>query len=208
MLGLYPVTLIIIAATCLVSIAAFSNHDLYGKMLFDPYLINNRKQWYRFFSHTLVHADVVHLGFNMLALYSIGQVVEAAVYPDLFGNKAMLYYVLLYVGGALFSSLWSYGKHKDNPHYAAVGASGAVSAVIFAFIIYAPWAQLSFFFIPMYAWVFGLLYMVASWYMGRRNIGNIGHDAHFWGAAFGFCFTLALEPSLFSSFIGKIIERF
>lgn len=201
-----PITLIIIAITCLVSIGAFSNRDTFNKLVFDPYLIDTKKQWYRFFSHAFVHADWVHLGFNMLALYSLGGIVENYIYPAIFHEKANFYYVLLYVGGIFFSSIYSFGKHRHNPYYSAVGASGAVSAVIMPFVLFSPWAKLQFFFIPMWAWLFGVIYLVGSWYLGKKNVGNIGHDAHFWGAAFGIAFTLALEPGMVHHFIDQLMN--
>ena len=96
-------------------------------------------------------------------------------------------------------------KRQDNPYYRAVGASGAVSAVIMPYILIAPWSFLEVFFIPMPAFVFGILYLVGSWYMGRRNVGNIGHDAHFWGAVFGLVFTIVLNFSVVRHFIDALL---
>jgi membrane associated rhomboid family serine protease len=217
------ITLIIIVTTCLVSISSFSNRSSYEKLLFDAYLIQHKKQGYRFFTHAFVHADWLHLAFNMYALYGFGTAVEKEIYPiitnvkDLteewavadpteISPKSMLYYVLLYVGGIFFSSLWSFGKHKDNPYYRAVGASGAVSAVIMPYVLLAPWGQMQVFFVPMPAFVFGILYLVGSWYMGRRNVGNIGHDAHFWGAVFGILFTILLNRSVIFHFYTALMN--
>lgn len=217
------ITLFIIIVTCFTSIACFSNRDTFSKLLFDPYLIHHRKQGYRFFTHAFVHADWLHLGFNMYALYIFGTAVEKELYPIIINvrditepwvvndpteitPKSILFYVLLYVGGIFFSSLWSFGKHKDNPYYRAVGASGAVSAVIMPYILLAPWAEMLVFFIPMPAFVFGILYLVGSWYMSKRNVGNIGHDAHFWGSVFGLVFTIVLNPSVIIHFKNALLE--
>jgi membrane associated rhomboid family serine protease len=116
----------------------------------------------------------------------------------------------LYIGGAALSTLPSYGKHKDDYSYTAVGASGAVSAVVFASIIFDPWSKLIIFPIPIGipAILFGFLYLIYSWYMGKKNIDNVGHDAHFWGAVFGFVFTIILKPALFGHLLSILTGRF
>ena len=144
-----------------------------------------------------------------MVLYSFGRIVEQ-YYGFYFSLKGILYYLLLYIGGTALSTLPSYGKHKDDYSYTAVGASGAVSAVVFASIVFDPLNKIYIFLIPIGipAIIFGILYLVYSWYMGKKNIDNIGHDAHFWGAIFGFVFTILLKPvlllQLFSILTGKI----
>jgi membrane associated rhomboid family serine protease len=191
------VTIIIIFITSAVSVIAFSNRELLGKLVFSPFDIKHFKNNYRFLSYALIHADWVHLLVNMMVLYSFGRVVET-YYSLYFGNKAILYYILLYIGGIALSTLPSFGKHKDDKSYTALGASGAVSAVVFASIIFDPLSKIYLFLIPIGipAIIFGVLYLVYSWYMGKKNIDNVGHDAHFWGAIFGFVFTILLKPAL------------
>jgi membrane associated rhomboid family serine protease len=191
------VSIIIIAVTVIVSILAFSNHDIFRRLAFNAYDIKHFKNSYRFLSYALIHADWMHLLINMLVLYSFGRVVEE-YYQLYFGMKGILYYILLYVGGTALSTLPSYGKHKDDYSYTAVGASGAVSAVVFASIIFAPLSKIYLFPIPIGipAIIFGVLYLIYSGYMGKKNVDNIGHDAHFWGAIFGFVFTILLKPTL------------
>lgn len=188
-----PVTLLILIATCITSIAAFSNHALLNKLMFDPYLIRHKGQWYRFITGAFIHANWVHLIFNMWALYVFGAVVERQVYPELFGGKGLPFFILLYLGGIILSSVYSYEKHKNNPYYKALGASGAVSAVIMPFALVAPTSTLLFFFIPMPAGLFAVLYLIMSWYLAKREDQTIGHDAHFWGAVFGIAFTLIMN---------------
>lgn len=202
------ITLGIIVVTCLVSIIAFSNGELREKFIFDPYLIRTRKEWYRFFSHALLHGDWMHLFFNMFALYMFGTHLEETFFTVAFGDKAALFYILLYVGGTALSSIYSYEKHKHDHYYRALGASGAVSAVMFAFILFAPLTSLYLFFIPIPvpAFIFGGLYLWYSWYMSKRNTDNIGHDAHFWGAAFGIAFTILMVYSTRSEF--PLIQNF
>lgn len=200
------ITVIIIIATALISVLAFSNNALYDKMMFDPYRINHMRQYHRFFSHGLVHADWAHLLINMFVLYSFGSMVEE-IFKYLFGlNKGIYYFLLLYIGGVVLSATPSYGKHKNNSWYRAVGASGAISAVLFSSIIISPLSGIRFIFIPVDipAFIFGILYLVYSAYMARKANNNIGHDAHFWGAVYGVAYTIAIKPALFTGFIEQI----
>jgi len=203
------VTILIIAVTAIVSILAFSNHDIFRRLAFNAYDIKHFKNSYRFLSYALIHADWIHLLVNMMVLYSFGRNVEV-YYGYNFGSKGILYFILLYIGGAALSTLPSYGKHKDDYSYTAVGASGAVSAVVFASIIFDPWSKLIIFPIPIGipAILFGFLYLIYSWYMGKKNIDNVGHDAHFWGAVFGFVFTIILKPALFGHLLSILTGRF
>lgn len=201
-------TLLIIAITVFISITSMENHALKNKLMFNAYMIHNRKEWWRFFSSGLIHADWMHLGFNMFSFYMFGRQVETA-YGYIFGGKGILFFLLLYIGGLVMSSLYSYEKHKQNIYYNALGASGAVSAVVFAYIIIAPTAGLYFFFIPVPipAYLFGLIFLGVEYYLGKRGNSNIGHDAHFWGAVYGALLTIVLKPSLFMDFIDQILGR-
>ena len=200
------ITYIILAITIFVSITTMDNHTLKNKMMFNAYMIKERKEWYRFFSHGLIHGDWMHLGFNMLSLYMFGKAVEDR-YKELFDTKGVLFFLLLYVGGLVMSSLYSYEKNKGNMHYNALGASGAVSAVIYAFIMLAPTAQLGFMFIPVPipAYLFGFIYLGIEYYLSKRGNTGIAHDAHFWGAVFGIVFPILLKPSLGLAFIGTLL---
>ena len=191
------VTILIIAITAIVSIIAFGNRELFRRLAFNAYDIKHFKNSYRFLSYAVIHADWIHLLINMMVLYSFGRVTES-YYEMYFGMKGILYYVLLYIGGTALSTLPSYGKHKDNYSYTAVGASGAVSAVLFASIVFVPLGKITIFPIPIGipAIIFGPLFLIYSAYMNKKNIDNVGHDAHFWGAIFGFVFTIVLKPAL------------
>lgn len=201
-------TIFIIAITVLISVIAFGNNSFFNKLTYLPFGIKYNHEGYRFFSYALVHADFIHLFVNMFVLYSFGNVVEY-FYMGLFGMKGYLYYFLLYLGGIVLSVTPSYGKHKDNPGYSAVGASGAVSAVVFASIIFNPLAPIGILFIPFSipAIIFGVLYLVYSAYMTGKANDNVGHDAHFWGAVFGIFFTIALKPSLVVHLYESIAQR-
>ncbi|MGB0390234.1 MAG: rhomboid family intramembrane serine protease [Salibacteraceae bacterium] len=198
-------TFIIIAVTCLISYYSFSNRELYQKLVFSPSWTIKHKEWYRIVSHTLLHADYMHLFVNMFVLYSFGSNVER-IFPSVFGSMASVYFILLYVGGAAFASLPALKKHGNNPYYTAVGASGAVAAVLFTSIVLSPMSKISLLFIPIGipAFIFGPLYIGLEYYLYKRGGGNVAHDAHYWGAIFGFVFPLILEPKLITYFFGQI----
>jgi membrane associated rhomboid family serine protease len=202
------ITYIIIGITVITSIYAMDNDSLKHKLMFNAYNINSRREWYRFFSHGIIHADIAHLAFNMYSFYMFGKAVEDVFsMEDMFGVKGPLFFILLYVGGLPMSSLFSYEKHKNDIFYNALGASGAVSAVIFAFIALAPKAEMGLIIIPFFrlpAYLFGIIFLGIEYYLGKRGNSNIGHDAHFWGAIYGIVLTFILKPSLFFSFITQI----
>lgn len=199
------ITLIIIAITVFASITSMDNHSLKNKLVFNAYMIHHRKEWYRFFTGAFIHADWMHLAFNMYALYMFGGAVEIR-YEYLFEAKGPLFFILLYVLGIFMSTFYSYEKHKNNIYYNALGASGAVSAVVFAFIILEPTQQLGLLFLPFFipAYLFGAIYLGVEYYLGKRGNTNIGHDAHSWGAIHGVVFTIVLKPSLVTSFIEQV----
>jgi membrane associated rhomboid family serine protease len=201
------ITYLILAITIFVSISAMHNHSLLNKLMFNAYKIHERKEWYRFFSAGIIHADWAHLIFNMLSLYMFGIAVEGA-YQEIFAEKGTLFFIILYVGGLAMSSFYSYEKHKRDIYYNALGASGAVSAVIFSFIIIYPTYPLHFMFLPLPkgipAYIFGFIFLGIEYYLGKRGQSNIGHDAHFWGAIYGVVLTIILKPALFTRFIEQI----
>lgn len=195
----------IIIITSVISIMAFSNPELLSRLQFNAFAIKNNKQGWRFFTYGLVHAGWGHLAINMFVFWSFGQIV-LFLYQFHFGNLGILYFLLLYVGGIMFSVLFDYGRHKNDQWYNAVGASGAVAAVVFASIILYPLGGVYLFFIPIEipSPIFGILYLVYSAYMARRGRDNIGHDAHFWGSVYGIILTVALKPQLFMDFIHQL----
>jgi membrane associated rhomboid family serine protease len=201
--------LAIIIVTVLISLLAFYNREIFDRFKFNAYTIKHNGQAWRFFTYGLIHADWMHLFINMFVLYSFGKVVIEA-YVNYFDVKGYLLYLLLYAGGIVFAVLFDFGKHKDDIYYNAVGASGAVSAVLFASILIYPTGSLYLFPIPfpLPSVIFGVIYLVYSAIMARRAKDNIGHNAHFWGAIFGLAFTIALKPILFLSFLQQIKSLF
>ncbi len=202
------VTYILIGITAVISYLAFTNREMAEKMQFNAARVVHQKEYYRLISHAFVHSGWTHLAVNMLVLYFFGRGVEQ--YFSLhFGNRATAYYLLLYFGGILVANLWSLITQKNNYYYNAVGASGAVSAVLFAFIFFDPWEMLYLFMIvPIPGILFAVGYLVYSYVMSKRKMDNVAHDAHFLGAVFGFVFPIILEPKLFGQFIDQLFSFF
>lgn len=209
-------TIPIIILTVLISISAFPpsigsidslrRDGLFDKFKFNAYMVFHRKEWFRLFSHGLIHADWMHLGFNMLALHFVGDVVQQG-FEAYFGKMGIILFLLVYILALPASSVASLAKHKNNSYYNAVGASGAVSAILFSAILLAPTMEIFLFFIPIGipGFIFGPLYLLYSHYMSTKNYDNIGHDAHFWGAVFGFITPCLFKPELILIFIAQII---
>lgn len=203
------ITLVIIIVTVIVSLYAFENPDVKYKLLFNPYSVVHQKKWYKVISHAFIHADFMHLFMNMYVLYLFGTLVEGFLLVNY--RFGVAYYLVLYFGGILFASLPAFYKHSDNIHYNSLGASGAVSAVLFSTIVINPSMSLYLFFIPIPipAVVFGPLYLLYEYYMGKRGRTNIAHDAHFAGAVFGIFFTLILDFNYFiNNFINQVSSIF
>ena len=198
------ITQILLIATVGVSFIALTQREYMAKLEYNPYLVHHRGQWYRMLTHALIHADFYHLAVNMWVLYMFGSGVEGR-FQSMFGGVGKIYFLGLYILGVLFATLPAYRKHKDNFSYNAVGASGAVSAVVFAGIFMNPTAPLGLLFIPIRlpAVVFGVLYLAYEVYMDRRAGPNdrIAHDAHYYGAIFGVVFCILARPSLVLDFI-------
>ena len=197
-------TIALIIITSLISVMAFKNQSLTYNMQFNASKVYHNKEWHRLLTHAFIHANYEHLFINMIVLFSFGSAIER-YFEILFAEKGRLFFILLYAGGILFSNIYSLFTQRDNYYYNAVGASGAVSAVIFTSILLAPWKKLYFFMIlPIPGIVFGIGYLIYSYYMAKKNVDNIGHDAHFLGAVFGLVFPIILKPSLFVDFVDKL----
>ncbi|MGQ8335866.1 rhomboid family intramembrane serine protease [Sunxiuqinia sp. A32] len=197
-------TIILIIITAFISIAAFNRHDLMEKLQFNASKVYHKKEYYRLISHGFVHANWEHLIVNMIVLYSFGSAIEY-YFKDTFGRPSNAYYLLLYFGGMIVSNLYALYKHRNNFYYNAVGASGAVSAILFAAIFFDPWNKIYFFgLFPIPGIVFAILYLAYSYYMSRKENDNVAHDAHFLGAIFGFLFPILLDSRLLGHFIDKL----
>lgn len=205
-----PLTYLILAITIYTSYQAFEDYSLKDKMIFRPASMARTGEWYRFFSHGLIHKDGRHLLFNSLALFFFGTSLEPQL-AFIFGKTlAPFVYLTLYVSGLAMASLYSYYKHQDDSWYAALGASGAVCSVVFACILVNPMTGIGLLFISditgLYipGIVFGPLYLWYCVYKSKQDNDNIAHDAHYWGSVWGFVFLAVLQPSLLSAFLDQI----
>lgn len=200
-------TYVILGITGLVSYKAFEDPGLKYKLMFNAYQVKHRKEYYRMLSHGIIHADWTHLLINAFVLYSFGRIIEFWFIQDFGVLMGRVNFLILYIGGVVLSSVYSLAKHQDNPNYNSLGASGATSAVLYSFILIAPNEHLQlYFFIPIKAWIFGIVYLLYSHYMAKKNMDNIGHEAHISGAIYGVVITAFFEPELLSSFIEKLLS--
>lgn len=200
------ITIVIIILTAIISISAFSNAKVIDDLIFYPPAITQRKQWFRFITCGFIHADWAHLIFNMLSLYFFGQAVEYYYKAyDLMGKTA---YILLYVSALVVSLLPTYFKHRDNYYYRSLGASGAVSAVVTAAALFAPWSTVAIFGIIKLPYIlYVILFIGISAYMSKRGQDNINHDAHLWGAIYGLVFTVLLILAFRPGLIEPLLEN-
>jgi membrane associated rhomboid family serine protease len=195
-------TLIIIFATCAISFSAFKNEKLMSDLILWPPAISRGKQYYRLLTYGFIHADGQHLLFNMITLFFFGRLIE----PFMSAYIGALGYVAFYLSAILVSILPTYIRNVSNPAYRSLGASGAVSAVLFAFILREPWMTIYVFFIPCPAILYAVFYIGYSIYMDRQQQDNINHSAHLWGAAYGWLFMLTMEPRLISVFLEQLAQ--
>jgi membrane associated rhomboid family serine protease len=197
-----PITLIIIAITSIVSCMALKNSRLWNDLLLWPPAIARQREYHRLVTYGLVHADFGHLLFNMVTLFFFGRVMEGFFSARLgaFG------FALFYIGGLVVSILPTYVKNRNNPQYRSLGASGAVSAVLFAFILLAPWQMIIVLVVPLPAIVYAVAYTAYSIYMDRRGGGYVNHSAHLWGAAYGVLVTVLVDPRVLPYFLNTLLH--
>ena len=195
------ITYIIIGITAVISFLCFNNQELFYKLAFNPYRTIKNKEWHRLITHGFVHADTNHLLINMFTFWSFGTYIEEGFDVLGFGTSGFLG---LYFGGMIVASLYDLIKHKNDPYYNSVGASGAISAVLFTSIFFNPFGKILLFaIIPIPGILFGPLYLVYCQYMNKKGGGNINHNAHFYGAVYGLIYPLLLEPKLFYAFLSN-----
>ena len=204
------ITNTIIILTAITSSMAFKDVSLFNKLIFYPPAVG-RGQWYRLFSYGCLHANMTHLIFNMFTLYLFGNTIEKVFKATLGTNMGSISYILLYVLALLVSILPTYQKHKHNTYYRSLGASGAVSAIVFSYIIINPMSFMGIMFIPIMlpAFIFGIIFIYISMRLDRTQAGGINHSAHIAGAVFGVVATIIIffslaNINLVQSFISQI----
>ncbi|MGH8182273.1 MAG: rhomboid family intramembrane serine protease [Rhodanobacteraceae bacterium] len=195
-------TIAIIAITCIISWIAFKDGKLMQRLLLWPPAVEKKHEYWRLLSYGLVHADFQHLLFNMLTLFFFGRVMEG-LYARYLGPFGFLWF---YLGALLVSILPTYIKNRHNPNYRSLGASGAVSAVLFAFILLSPWSMILVFVIPVPAILYAVAFLGYSIYADQRGGGYINHSAHSWGAAYGILFTVIMEPRITVIFVQQLLH--
>jgi len=201
-----PITIVLIAINVIVSLIAMNNQDVLSKALMWPYGVKRYNQFYRFITSGFIHADYMHLFFNMFTLFFFGRAVE--VYFNFYGLGGNIAYLGLYFLGLIASDLPTYLKQKDNYNYHCLGASGAVSAVVFAAIVFNPWSSIYIYgALKISAFVYAVLYIFYCVMMSKRSSDNINHDAHLWGALFGLGFTIALIAAMQPQLLSILLEE-
>ncbi|RDY68282.1 rhomboid family intramembrane serine protease [Lysobacter soli] len=195
-------TFALIAVTVLVSWLAFERPALLDRLILWPPAIDRKKQYDRLLTHGFIHADWSHLLFNMITLYFFGRLIER-VMAELVGP---LGFVLFYLSAIVIAILPTYLRHRHDPTYRSLGASGAVSAVLFAFILLQPWSLILVFFLPMPAILYAVMYIGYSIYMDKRGGDNINHSAHISGAIYGVLFMLLMEPRFGGAFLQRLMS--
>ena len=199
------ITIVIIVITVIISAMAWNNYGLMDRWIMNPYQVAHQGQYYRLITSGFLHADWGHLFFNMLSLYFFGGGMEQ-VFNALFGASGPLYLIGFYLIAILVSDIPTLLKYRNDRSYNSLGASGGVSAFVFAAILFRPLTPIYLFFIPIGipGFIFGALYLAYSYYESRRGMGAINHDAHFYGALFGVLFMIVVYPPVLSQFIEQI----
>ena len=195
-------TLILIAVTVLVTWLAFNNPRLLDRLILWPPAIDRKHQYDRLLTHGFIHADWQHLLFNMITLFFFGRFAEQVI-SSMIGPVG---FVLFYLSAIVIAILPTYLRHRHDVQYRSLGASGAVSAVLFAFILVQPWSLIFVFFLPVPAIVYGALYVGYSVWMEKHGHDNVNHSAHLWGAAYGIAFTLLMEPRVGAVFVERLLH--
>lgn len=195
------ITIALIAITAIVSLMAFNNRKLADRLVLWPPAIDRHRQYDRLVTYGFIHADWMHLIFNMVTLYFFGRAIEGVMARV---TGSVLTYPLFYLAALVVSIMPSYLKNQKNPNYLSLGASGAVSAVLFAYILLAPWTIILVMFIPAPAIVYAVFYVGYSIWMDRRGGDQVNHSAHLAGAAFGVLFMLAMEPRVLQIFLEQL----
>ena len=200
----FSVTFILIGVTVLTSLYAWNKPQIMQQWIFNPHAVRSRNEYFRFITSGFIHQDYMHLFFNMFTLYFFGGIIEQ-YYTYLFGTVGLVLYVALYLLAIVVSDVSTYVKHKNDPSYNSLGASGGVAAVVFSAILFDPTSKLYIFaLIPIPGFIFGAAFLLYSYQRSRQMRDRINHDAHLYGALFGVLFTIIIEPAVIGNFIRQI----
>ncbi|RYF51929.1 MAG: rhomboid family intramembrane serine protease [Cytophagaceae bacterium] len=201
------ITLILIAVTVGISLWAWNSPAIMDRWIMNPYAVSKRGEYHRLITSGFLHADMSHLFFNMLSFYFFGQGIER-IFGELFGELGGAVLVGFYLIAIVISDIPTLIKYKDSPGYNSLGASGGVSAIIFATILIFPLTPIYFFFIPVPipGFIFALIYLAYSYYAARRGDTGVNHDAHLYGGLFGILFMAIAYPPAIPGFVEQVIH--
>ncbi len=199
-------TLIIIMVTTGISLYTMQKPRVLNSLMMNPYLITSQGQYYRLISSGFIHRDHMHLIFNMFSFYFFGTQLEY-IFQEIFGTLGSVHFIALYVLGIVVSDIPTVFKNRNNKHYNSLGASGAVSAVVFACILFLPLRDICLYGVLCFPRVvLGFLYLVYSFYSSKKSKDGINHDAHLYGALFGVAYCLVFYPDSLRIFIEQMGE--
>ena len=198
-LQLSPALIIFIVTIATSLVGLFGNTRLIDNCIFRPYWFLRRREYHTIVTSGFVHADLMHLLFNMVTFYFFGFLLEQTI--------GGIHFALLYFIGLVISHLGTYIKHKHEPEYASLGASGAISAVLFAAIVFYPQNSLYILPIPVPipAPLFGIAYLAWTWWAARNVQGRVNRDAHFAGAITGLVYVALIAPSAYRHFFANLL---
>lgn len=198
------VTIILIVINVAASLYAWKRPDIFQRWLLNPYAVRHRNQYERFITSGFIHSDYMHLLFNMFTLYFFGPIIEQA-YGYLFDGSGVWLFLVLYFAGMIIADIPTFLKNRNNPNYNSLGASGAVSAIVFSSIMFRPLNEICLFgLLCLPGFILGGLYLLYSFYQGKRMADNINHDAHLYGALFGVVFTIVIWPEVVPHFFREL----
>ncbi|MDF9798269.1 membrane associated rhomboid family serine protease [Catalinimonas alkaloidigena] len=199
------ITIILIVISVAASLYAWNKPEVMYKWIFNPYSVYTKQEYWRFITSGFIHQDYMHLFFNMFTLYFFGSVIEQ-YYAYLFGGTlGIVLFVGMYLVAIVISDVATYIKHREDPSYNSLGASGGVSAVVFSAIMFDPTSKIYLFgLIGIPGFILGALFLLYSYQRSKQMRDRINHDAHLYGALFGVIFTVIIEPNVISHFITEI----
>ena len=198
------ITLIIIIITTVTSLYTMQKPLVLNGLMMNPYLITNRGQYYRLITSGFIHRDHMHLIFNMFSFYFFGTQLEY-IFHEIFGSLGSVHFIALYILGIVVSDIPTLLKNRKNEHYNSLGASGAVSAVVFACILFLPLRDICLYGVLCFPGVvLGFVYLAYSFYSSKKSKDGINHDAHLYGALFGVAYCLIFYPDSLRIFLEQM----
>lgn len=204
------ITKIIAVITFLISIQAFNNTSFFEKYKHSPYRVYHYKEYYRLLTSGFLHGSWTHLLINLFVFWQFGDFVENSIFYSVFGKTiGAVLYLLLVLLAIIAGNIHSTYKYKDNSYYGSIGLSGAVSAILFSYVLINPWSKIYLYaIIPIYTIIAAVLYLGYSQWASKNSSDNIDHSAHFYGGLFGLVYTIAVYPKILPYFIERIIAGF